>query len=525
MEDVAQMKYACLISNNDYSNYTPNQLIQYLAALIDLSFDLEKIEGTIKALDIIEQTDTASMTSGQKAYFFYCASNAWANKYHFERTTSPDNKSQWKWDPVDIEKEIYYLRSSINEQDFEILQDQFKCNVFTNLANAYDEVGRFIEALEYWDRALEINSKFPMALGNAGQGQVNYAQYIYDPGHQGIFIRNARIKLSSAVTLLSNIPEYSSALQTFRRILNKVENMVGKNPDHTCLEKKYSLGRSTSEKSYRGWCLHHRLFLNPLNDLGNFPIAARDIITTPDMVTSIDVGPRYQGFYNQMKQEFVSARYLCFDGIQNNSCHFSDRGVLLYDTLDYPSYCLGVEKVKIAYRVAYSLFDKIAYFLNEYLGFGKNPDKVYFRTIWYVDNKKFQPILEAKINLPLRGLYWLSKDLYTEESGYNQNVEPDARNLYMIRNHLEHKYFKLHDILIPEAEISTSKQVQDDLAFSISRHDFEKKTIRLLRLIRNALIYLSLAIRNEEKDRNEKRDPGSFIIPIISDLWDDDWKQ
>ncbi len=138
MEDNAQVQYACLINNIDYSGYTPDQLIRYLATLIDLSSDLEKIEGTIKAIDIIEKTDTASMTSAQKAYFFYCVSNAWANKYHIERAISLDNKSQWEWDPLDIEKEIYYLHLSINEQGFEILHDQIRCNVFTNLANAYD---------------------------------------------------------------------------------------------------------------------------------------------------------------------------------------------------------------------------------------------------------------------------------------------------------------------------------------------------------------------------------------------------
>jgi LA2681-like HEPN len=39
----------------------------------------------------------------------------------------------------------------------------------------------------------------------------------------------------------------------------------------------------------------------------------------------------------------------------------------LYNTLDYPTYSVAIEKVKAAYRLAYSLFDKIAFFLNAYL--------------------------------------------------------------------------------------------------------------------------------------------------------------
>ena len=44
-------------------------------------------------------------------------------------------------------------------------------------------------------------------------------------------------------------------------------------------------------------------------------------------------------------------------------------------------------------------------------------------------------------NWPWRGLYWLSKDLY--ESDLCNVLEPDARALHDLRNHLEHKYVKV----------------------------------------------------------------------------------
>ncbi|MDX5595492.1 LA2681 family HEPN domain-containing protein [Pseudovibrio sp. SPO723] len=43
-----------------------------------------------------------------------------------------------------------------------------------------------------------------------------------------------------------------------------------------------------------------------------------------------------------------------------DTAHFSDKDVALYNTLDYPSYALAVEKARLAYRMEYSLFDKIA---------------------------------------------------------------------------------------------------------------------------------------------------------------------
>src|SRR5207245_1998729 len=92
--------------------------------------------------------------------------------------------------------------------------------------------------------------------------------------------------------------------------------------------------------------------------------------------------PPVIGFFNQIKQEFVSARYLYYEGLRSKGPHFSDRDVLLYNTLDYPVYSLATEKLRAAFRLAYSLFDKISFFLNHYLQLGHNPNKVSFRGVW-----------------------------------------------------------------------------------------------------------------------------------------------
>jgi len=287
------------------------------------------------------------------------------------------------------------------------------------------------------------------------------------------------------------------------------------------------MGRQKNEREYRTWCLKYKLFLNPLNDLGEYSVAARDVLTVPSIVTPLDVGPRYQGFYNQLKQEFVSARFLLFEGIKNSLLHFSDKDVLLYNTLDYPCYCLSVEKVKIAYRSAYSLLDKIAFFINTYFNLNLK-GKIYFKSLWFEDrNKSLRLCFENMRNLPLRGLYWLSKDLFDycdleveDSKKFRDSVEPDAEDLHDIRNHLEHKYLKVHDILIENRMTG----LVDDLAFSIQRDEFEKKTLKLLRLVRNALIYLTLSIQTEELERHKKKENEVFL-PIVNPIWNDNWKR
>jgi hypothetical protein len=289
----------------------------------------------------------------------------------------------------------------------------------------------------------------------------------------------------------------------------------------------FSLGRSKAERSYRQWCLRQRLFLNRLNELGTHSIAAHDHLTAPSIVVGIDEGPYYQGFYNQMKQEFVSSRYLCYEGVNSKVPHFSDKGVLLFNTLDYPAYSLAVERVKAAFRICYSLLDKVAYFLNHYLGLGVPEHKVSFRTLWHdYDRSRKERVLKPAFldrkNWPLRGLYWLSKDIYEKAMGLREALEPDAREIAEIRNRLEHRYLKLHDLSVRPAE---DDPLADSLAYSLSRYDFEAKTLRLLKTVRAALTYLSLAVHQEERVRRRNRDPTEIVPGIALDRWEDDWKR
>jgi hypothetical protein len=117
-------------------------------------------------------------------------------------------------------------------------------------------------------------------------------------------------------------------------------------------------------------------------------------------------------------------------------------------------------------------------------------------------------------NWPLRGLFWLSTDLFEDE--FQSVTEPDAESLNEMRNHLEHKYLQLHQEMVAPGSQS--------LGYSIYRQDFAARTLRLLKLARAALIYLSLAVWSEERRSNQ----GSGRKPAVSlplGVWSDEWKQ
>jgi hypothetical protein len=289
------------------------------------------------------------------------------------------------------------------------------------------------------------------------------------------------------------------------------------------LHREFSQGRSKAEKVYRMWCLENRLFLNPLNDLGSYSVATRDILHLPSLTTGIDEGgaepPAIIGFYNQLKQEFVSARWLCYEGLTEQRAHFSDRDTHLYDTLNIPAYSLAVEKTKIAFRLAYSLFDKIAFFINDYFKVELPEKAVNFRSVWYErkgDPKPLNKLFQDRQNWPLRGLYWLSKDIY--EPAFQEVSEPGAEGLADLRNYLEHKYCQVHeDLGIGYSRFAHSKN-GSALGFYIGRDMLEAKSLHILKQARAALIYLSLAVHREENVRNvEQKDGLIASMPLL--IW------
>ena len=64
----------------------------------------------------------------------------------------------------------------------------------------------------------------------------------------------------------------------------------------------------------------------------------------------------------------------------------------------------------------------------------------------------------------------------------------------------------------------------DTLAFSVYRREFEVKTLKLIKMARSALMYLSLAIHAEEKQRRTENEHKTITPKVALDIFEDDWK-
>jgi hypothetical protein len=150
---------------------------------------------------------------------------------------------------------------------------------------------------------------------------------------------------------------------------------------------------------------------------------------------------------------------------------------------------------------AYSLLDKIAGFLNAYLELGIPVEEVTVRKVWN-EKRRLRQVFEDRPNLPLRGLYWLSRDVLDEHDGTRHSLDPDAENLKNLRHTLEHRCIVLREMNLRSNDMG--------IVVTMPWDEFQTKALRLLKLVRASLIYLSLAVRQEERDRATRRQGRSF---------------
>jgi hypothetical protein len=500
----------------EVNGLTVAEQIESIGLLVDVSGDLRQIEGIKRAIDLCTTLVAGNLSREQKGLLHYFCANAWNHQRRILQIPASD------WEQPALEQEILQLRLALSLS--EGMSQIRRYQILTNLGNVLSDTWRCVDAIQSYNAAIALDSHLGMAVANRASTLRFYADLLWTTHDRLVLTQTAFRDLRRALRLPLEGDTKANIKQAIRSLEADVNSTVLRGTHDL---EKGDLGRSKAEQHYRRWCLKHGLFLNATNDLGPFSAAASDPLLLPGVETPVEGGPKFIGFFNAMKQEFVAGRWNLFFGLFAEKVHFADKRVRLANTLDYPAYSLSSEQLKTAFRVAYSLFDKVSYFINDYLALGIPQNKVTFRTIWTdAKTKQLRPEFVVFQASPVKALFWLSRDLYEDGAGLTQALEPEARDLALIRNHLEHKYLKLHDDLWRGSPGESVRRIglDDSLAFSIRRSDFERRTIRLYQLVRSALIYLACTVNYHEL-HFRKTPKNARTLPIILEEFDDRWKR
>lgn len=506
------MEYHCY--RNPFSENSEKLAKEFDAAAIsnDTELIMEIIE---KALNVVKEETTAS-----KSLIFYSIGTAYGDLQGI--TASVDDKF--------IGKQLYYFRKSIKLiEDDELDKPEYlpyilaqKTALYTNYANVLDSCGRKIAAIEQLKKALLLRENFDMALGNLGRIYHHYGMLDYDEGHQDLFHYFACQTLHRAIS--GNDPNtHSRAKEYFKAILGKYpEQYVDDVLKDDIKFKDYS-SSDLSEFAYREWCLQNALFLNTTNDLPITESAfATDALQLPDMITSIYDKPIFHGMFAQLKQEYIYARYLYYETInQENDVCFADKDTNVMAYTDYTQYSIRIEKLKTSFKTLYGMFDKIAFFIEHYFDIGIKEIDINFKTIWKEsagrgkNQYSFKNVLKPQDNIALSALYWISKDFFER---FEDPPNPELKRITDIRNALEHKYVK-----VTWGLVDVLQEWEDGLALYVSENELYDITFELLKILREAIIYISLCVNIEEMPKREDA-KGKLILPMSLMNFEDEWK-
>ena len=146
------------------------------------------------------------------------------------------------------------------------------------------------------------------------------------------------------------------------------------------------------------------------------------------------------------------------------------------------------------------------------------------RTVWkmHIGFKKsgynLKNPLDYSNNVALSALYWICKDFfYVEDSDNSPN--PELKRIADIRNFLEHRYVKIYnDILCNDI-----RDFKDELAEYISEEELCRMTMTLLKVLREAIISLSLCVKIAEQPKQISA-KDHLVIPLSLMNYDDEWK-
>ena len=172
----------------------------------------------------------------------YDLGNAYSNLRQIRATDS----GRWWWENEELQQEIYHFRTALDPDGLADISEQEVCRIYTNLGNALSEVGRFVEAIRYWNLALEVDSSFGPAKGQIGIGFYSYAAAHYDKGHAVMLLRAGYEQLSEAAKDNEVFPPMRKQFEAYQK------NIEAQFEDNVLVEKldfeDYSLGDSEEER-------------------------------------------------------------------------------------------------------------------------------------------------------------------------------------------------------------------------------------------------------------------------------------
>lgn len=453
------MKYS--IEQSEITERT--EQINKFARLVDL-FNKKVIdrETFMAELSKIEQTDWAKENLFNQLIGYCVLGDAYGILKSRELDFSKAYyNNEYIYKEVSYYHNVQYLITRVKREEWAALYHtafRTSCRAYLCLANAYDHLGRFCEAQQYYRMALLDSPNTQEVERNQGFSYAN--MHAFWTEEEPFIVRKAQQIIRKYLQFFDGLSPY------FRQISS------WPSPSFDAPLIDYD---NIQDGECEKWICQHYLRINRFNDVEpDSMLSLCDNVRLPLIADTSEKKALYESTFEEIKGSYISTRKI------------------LYSIINENKNSMNMEILKMAYKNFYSIFDKIAMFLSNYLDVKLKSYEVDFAKIWNCKNGDIrQEILVHSQNMPLLGLYNIKLDVYGMMKTDWYVVDEQTKDLKMLRNYMEHK-----SIIIKDEPMSHT-----EYQLTISKQELELNTIRLAQLVRCAIIYLCNFVLHAEYDK------------------------
>ena len=469
---------------------------------IDIGFIQKNYKLINEGIRLLEEhLEVLALREELRQSVFYNLGNGYMSLYNLNKLDNPYygfmNKS------TELNKAMKYYKESLESK---VQNKTITVQAYVNIANTLDSTGRSIEAIEFYDKALSINPNYGMGISNKGIAIKYYARLMNDKSF--MYVMKGYKLIEDGIK--KGVDEYSKVI--FSKYMKEIEEQFDIiNSEDKCedeLEYVYEDSNDRKEDIYKQFCFENDLYLNLYGRCIKCKYSAHDDIEIRKMITSVDIPIqessyiKLSSFLNEIKQNFVTARFLLFEGhFEDRQLDYVDQNVAIVNTLNYVENNVHIQLLKFAFKNMYDILDKIAIFINEYLQMGKNERHIDFNNVWYENGDKSKQKIHKRIietkNFDINALFNISLDL-------SNDIE--YKELREIRHTLTHRYLNIY-------------WMGEDSIENMSKEYLLESTIKITKVVKNSIIYLMSFIDIEEEKKYHQIED---YIPTIQTSYIDD---
>ena len=380
---------------------------------------------------------------------------------------------------------------------------ELRLKALVDCGNSLDIVGRYIDAIDCYDRALKLDPTFGWALGNRGLALLYVAPLMGD--HESHVLSDAAADLESALRDRERVLRCGgqSALDAFQRGRNSISGPEG--AERNAHQPLPLLG-----DSHLDWCLRNRLFLHASPECIGEETELLDAVSFGRVTISLagsgalDHANEIIDAFNSIKQDFLTGRYLAGLASANDSPIRKQAEKIaghawFTDTYNYASWGVRPGTGVQALKVALDTLDAIAVFAHLYFESDREVRDITFRTLPYGSRRNREELtltlaeaLEApERNKGLMALIDISAELERKSrlSGFMER-----------RHAVTHRFCSVHVMGAP---------VSSEWAQRVSWSELEEESLESLRIVRGAILCLAQMIYIHEKSL------GNTNLPVL----------